>query len=228
MRVCLLLFLQQSMRYVYEAWNYLYYLNLIIRQMYRSSTSHSYPCDQDMCVLSAGNINQERTMYTQFASASFSGNNQQPPLRQKAFPEDQQSAGVRWLLLRPSTSPGSLLIPRGKKKIFWHHDYYFVLVSLPRNGTQGCFDEHLEMLSGFTVHSFSLCLPFPYTALCCPTNFHSCSSLQMRTMHHLQQKQYMERIMLQPPTVTQKCPREGHETLNKIRTISCIQGQIGQ
>lgn len=87
-RDCLLLFLQQSMRYVYDAWNYLYYLNLIIRQMYQSSISHSYPCDQDTCVLSAWNINQERTMYTQFAPTSFSGNNQQPPLRQKAFPED--------------------------------------------------------------------------------------------------------------------------------------------
>lgn len=63
----------------------------------------------------------------------------------------------------------------GKKIKFWHHDYYFVLVSLPRNGTWGCFDERPEMLSGFTAHSFPLCLPFPYTALCCPTNSHSSS-----------------------------------------------------
>lgn len=99
-----------------EVWNYLYQLNLVLRQMYQSSTSHSYPCDQDMCALSAGNINWKRILYIQFAPTSFSGNNQQPPLRQKAFPEDQQSAGVHWLLLRPSTSPGPLLIPRGEKK----------------------------------------------------------------------------------------------------------------
>lgn len=46
-------------------------------------------------------------------------------------------------------------------------------------------------------------------------------------MHHHQQKQYIKRIMLHPPTGTEKCPREGHGTLTKLGPYPAFRDRLG-
>lgn len=57
--------------------------------MYQSSTATPTPVTK-ICVPYQQGISTRKKppMYRQFVPTSFSGNNQQPPLRQKAFPED--------------------------------------------------------------------------------------------------------------------------------------------